>query len=233
MSEEALQKVAGIKHLPIFPLPLVMLPNELLPLHIFEDRYQQMLKDVSLSGKFFGVTLFEPQESFTEKPSPGTVGCVAEIRESETLPDGRSNILTFGIVRFRLIDYVDKGEPYLVGDVEFFEDEKEYADELEPLAEDVFGLFERMAKAAFKMSGNRGRLPEINRTDAEALSFLITAAFNFENEKKYRLIEMTSTIKRLHELKEVLDHAVGQIEESAEIQTVSRTNGHSKKKIDL
>lgn len=230
---DALEKVTGIKHLPIFPLPLVMLPIEVLPLHIFEDRYQQMLKDVLLAGKFFGVTLFEPQETFTEKPSLGTVGCVAEIRESETLPDGRSNILTLGIIRFRLIDYVDAGESYLVGDVEFFEDENENADELKALADEVFGLFERMAKAAFTMSGNRGRLPEINRTDSESLSFLITAAFNFDNEKKYRLIEMTSTIERLHELKEVLDHAVGQIEESAEIQTVSRTNGHSKKKLDL
>ncbi len=43
---EAKQKVAGISHLPIFPLPLVMLPNEMLPLHIFEDRYRQMLTDV-------------------------------------------------------------------------------------------------------------------------------------------------------------------------------------------
>lgn len=230
---EALEKVTGIRHLPIFPLPLVMLPNELLPLHIFEDRYRQMLKDVEDEGKLFGVTLFDPQEAFEEKPAVGTVGCVAEIRESETLPDGRSNILTLGLIRFRLLDYVDAGEPYLVGDIEFFEDEKEDAAVLDPLADDVFGLFERMAKAAFKMSGSRGRLPEIQRTNPEALSFLITAAFNFENEKKYQLLETTSTIERLRELKKVLDQAVGQIEESADIQSVSRTNGHSKKKIDL
>ncbi len=230
---EALKKVAGIRHLPIFPLPLVMLPNELLPLHIFEDRYRQMLKDVENERKLFGVTLFEPQESFIEKPTTGTVGCVAEIRESQTLPDGRSNILTFGLIRFRLLDYVDAGEPYLVGEVEFFEDEKANKKKLGPLSDEVFRLFERMAKAAFKMSGNRGQLPEIQRADPEALSFLITAAFNFENDKKYRLLEMTSTPERLRELKEVLDSAVIRIEESAEIQAVSRSNGHSTKKIDL
>jgi len=230
---DALQKVSGIRRLPIFPLPLVMLPNELLPLHIFEDRYRQMLKDVEDGGKFFGVILFEPNEAFIEQPPLGTVGCVAEIRESETLPDGRSNILTLGVVRFRLLDYVEADEPYLVADVEFFEDEKEDAAKLNPLADEVFALFERMAKAAFKMSGNRGQLPEIQRADPESLSFLITAAFNFENEKKYHLIETTSTLERLVELKQVLDQAVGQIEESAEIQVVSRTNGHSKKKIDL
>ena len=192
-----------------------------------------MLRDVERERNFFGVSLFEPMESFIDRPATGTVGCVAEIRESETLPDGRSNILTLGLVRYMLLDYIDAGEPYLVGDVEFFEDDPEDAAVLEPLADDVFGLFERMAKAAFKMSGNRGRLPEINRAAPEPLSFLITAAFNFENDKKYRLLETTSTIQRLSELKEVLDHAVGQMEESAEIQVVARTNGHSKKKINL
>ncbi len=230
---EALEKLAGIKHLPIFPLPLVMLPNELLPLHIFEDRYRQMLKDIEKEGNFFGVILFDTEEPFVERPAAGMVGCVAEIRESETLPDGRSNILAVGLVRFRLIEYVGEGESYLVGDVEFFEDEKEDANKLDPLSDEVFALFQRMAKAAFKMSGNRGRLPEIQQTDPEALSFLITAAFNFENDKKYRLLEMTSTIERLLELKEILNAAVVRIEESAEIQSVSRTNGHGNKKIDL
>ena len=51
---EALNKVTGIRQLPIFPLPLVMLPNELLPLHIFEDRYRQMLKDVEVQSRFLG-----------------------------------------------------------------------------------------------------------------------------------------------------------------------------------
>jgi Lon protease-like protein len=230
---DALQKVHGITQLPIFPLPLVMLPNEMLPLHIFEDRYRKMLIDVERDRRLFGVTYFEAPDDFTDKPSAGTIGCVAEIRETETLPDGRSNILTLGIVRYRLVDYVDSPEPYLVGNVEFFEDDAAAVAELEPLADEVFSLFERMAKAALKMSGNRGRLPEIQRTDAEALSFLITAAFNFENQKKYELLEITSTTDRLRSLKEVLDPTVTQMEQSADIQSAARTNGHSAKKIDL
>lgn len=230
---EALDKIAGISHLPIFPLPLVLLPNEMLPLHIFEDKYRKMLKDIEENGRLFGVTLFEPQMPFDERPETGTTGCVAEIREAEMLPDGRSNILTYGLIRYRLIDYVDAGEPYLVGEVEFFEDEKEESKELDVLSDEVFSLFERMAKAAFKMSGNRGKLPEIQRADSEALSFLITGAFNFDNEKKYKLLEITSTTERLNQLRELLDTAVVRIEENADIQTISRSNGHSKKKIDL
>ena len=230
---EALEKVRGMNHLPIFPLPLVMLPNELLPLHIFEERYQQMLRDVVASRGMFGLSLFEPTEDFLVKPASGTVGCAAEIRETETMPDGRSNIVTLGVVRYRLIDYIDAGEPYFVGDVEFFVDEIEESDKIELVADEVFSIFSRIASAAFKMSGNRGRLPEIKRGDPEQLSFLVTAAFNFENELKYELLEMTSTSERLLRLNDILAKIVGQMEESADIHSVSRTNGHSKKKLDI
>ena len=65
------------------------------------------------------------------------------------------------------------------------------------------------------------------------MSFLITAAFNFENEKKQSLLEMTSTRERLLSLKEILYVTVVQMEQTADIQAVAKTNGHSKKKLDL
>src|SRR4030095_14012418 len=119
---EALEKVKGITQLPLFPLPLVLLPIEILPLHIFEPRYRELLKDVDASNKLFGVHYFEPKEEFETRPSTGTVGCVAEVREVQEMPDGRSNIVTSGIVRYRLLNYVESDAPYLVGEVEFFED---------------------------------------------------------------------------------------------------------------
>jgi Lon protease-like protein len=230
---DALDKVSGIRHLPLFPLPLVMLPGEVLPLHVFEERYRQMLRDVATERNMFGITLFEPEDAYLDRPAVGTVGCVAEIRETETFPDGRSNIVTQGIVRYRLIDYVESGDPYLVGDVEFFEDADANEPLVAPLADGVFELFQRMARAAFKLGGSRGQFPEIQQTDPESLSFLITAAFNFDNARKYELLAMTSTFDRLTELKELLDRTVDQMESSADIQSVSRLNGHSKKKLDL
>lgn len=230
---DPLIKVEGIRQLPIFPLPLVMLPNELLPLHIFEDRYRQMLKDISSDKNFFGIVLYEPDSAFDELPAVGTVGCVAEVRESEILDDGRSNILTLGVVRFRITGYPSSLEPYLVAEIEFFEDSEGDPGLIGPISDEVFELFERLAKAAFKMSGSRGQFPEIQRSDPESLSFLIAAAFNFDNDKKYKLIETSSTLHRLTELKKFLEQAVGQIEESSEILTVAKTNGHSKKKLDL
>jgi Lon protease-like protein len=230
---EASEKVAGIRHLPLFPLPLVLLPNELLPLHIFEPRYRQLIKDIGLEKNLFGVTYFNSEGALTDKPPGDTIGCVAEVREIQNLPDGRSNILSVGVIRYRLLEYIESGDPYLVGDVEFFEDDEEDEAVLNPLADEVFRLFKRIAKAAHKLSGERGRFPEIPQAEPQALSFLVTAAFNLEPEMKYKMVESRSTIERLDKLREILRKTVGKMEESADIHKISQTNGHSNKKIDF
>jgi len=229
---EASEKVLGINQLPLFPLQVVLLPNEVLPLHIFEPRYRQMITDIELRRNFFGVAYFDPEGGITGRPAEGSVGCVAEVREKALLPDGRSNIVTSGIIRFRILEYVEIGAPYLTCVVEFFEDDTEDPEEIEPLADEVFDLFERIAKAAFKLSGSRGSFPEIPRTDPEKLSFLVTAAFNLDDDVKAKLAEMTSTKERLSKLRNILLQAVDKMEENAEIVKAAQTNGHSEKKID-
>jgi len=230
---ELLDRVKGIKQIPLFPLPLVLAPLEILPLHIFEPRYREMLEDAQAGNQLFGVHFFEPSNEFERNPAVGTVGCVTEIRDAQTMEDGRSNILTNGLVRYRLNDVIDGEKPYLIGEVEFFEDDPGDESETLRLADAVFVLFTRIAKAAFKMSGSRGRFPVIERAEPEPMSFLVAAALNLENEKKYQLLEITSTAQRLSRLNKLLTLAADQMEASAEIHEVSRTNGHSKKKIDL
>ena len=230
---EASEKVLGITQLPLFPLPLVLLPNELLPLHIFEPRYRQMLTDIELRRNIFGVTYVDLENNPLERPSIGSVGCAAELREKNMLPDGRSNILTSGVIRYRLLEYLDLGMPYLCGEVEFFEDDKEDEEALKPVADEVFDLFERIAKAAFDLSGNSGSFPEIPKTQPESLSFLVTAAFNLDNEIKYKLLEMTSTSERLSKLRSILLEAVDKMESNAKTVKAAQTNGHSKKELDL
>lgn len=229
---DALEKVSGIGQLPIFPLPLVLLPNEVLPLHIFEPRFRMMLSDVEENYRMFGISRFEPDDGPEDRPLVGTVGCAAELRDVQRMPDGRSNILTSGVVRYRIIDYLDLDKPYLTAEIEFFEDDKDET-LLNEKADIVFELFERVAKAAFDIGGNRGQVPEIQRADPEALSFLVTAAFNLDDAVKYEFLEMTSTLDRLDRLQNILVQAVEQMESSAEIIKVAKTNGHSSKKLDL
>jgi len=232
LSEES-NKVMGITSLPLFPLPLVLMPFELLPLHIFEPRYRKMLADAQAGKGMFGISNFEPSEDGPSRPEPGSIGCVAEVKEVQTLEDGRSNILTVGVIRYRLKGYEDEGEPYLVGDVEFFEDDEEDEETLRPLAEEVFSLFKRMAEAAHKLSGQRSEPPDLPMAEPQQLSFLVSAAFNLDNKLKYRLLELTRTSERLKHLRDVLSRSVGQVEETVKINKVSRTNGHVKKKIDI
>jgi ATP-dependent Lon protease len=231
---ETSTKLGDVRQLAIFPLPLVLLPNEFLPLHIFEDRYREMLVAVGGKGGTFGVNLYDQESALGERPEPGSVGCAAEIRELKTLDDGRSNIVTLGTMRYRIIDYVDAGTQFYSADVAFFGDEHDDdTSREEGLADDVFATFQRIAEAAFKMSGSRGRLPDITRGSPEQLSFLVGAAFNFDNELKYELLKITSTAERLERIQGLLSQMVGQMEESAQIHERSKTNGHSKKKLDL
>ena len=230
---EGFDKVESIKQLALFPLPLVLLPHEVLPLHIFEPRYREMLADIEVERNLFGISFFEPTDSFSDKPEIGSTGCVAEVREVQTMEDGRSNILTAGIIRYRVLDYVDQGKPYLTAEVEFFEDGEVEEAVLVPTAAEIFELFERIAKAAFDLSGNRGRFPEIQKSDPERLSFIVTAAFSLDNELKYALLETNSTIDRFEKLRGILRAAVSAMEESAGIHKAAQTNGHSNKKIDI
>ena len=223
----------GINDLPLFPLPLVLLPNEMLPLHIFEPRYRQMLKDVQLTNRIFGVTYFAAEGTVVERPEIGSLGCAAEVRDVQPMPDGRSNIITVGVARYRLEAYVETSEPYLVGEISFFEDDEEAAGVLQTLADEVFGLFIRVAQAAHDLSGERGQMPEIPQAEPQQLSFLIAAAFNLQPEVKYEFLEMRSTAERLERLREMLKETVGKVEESAKMTKIARTNGHSDKPIKL
>src|SRR5262245_61275735 len=114
--------------IPIFPLPLVQFPGALTPLHIFELRYRQMLKDVMEADRIFGI-IYSSEERLagSERLSPGSIGCTVEVAVAQGLPDGRSYILCVGVKRYRLIDYIE-GELYLKAEVEFFEDEPNLKD---------------------------------------------------------------------------------------------------------
>jgi Lon protease-like protein len=230
---EVFDKVIGINQLPIFSLPIVLFPSELLPLHIFEDRYRKMLKDIEFQKNLFGLNYFNPQDSDYDFPEIGSIGCVAEVREVDMLEDGRSNILTVGIIRYEIKGYVETVEPYLVAEVEYFDDFEEDETQLNLISDEVFNIFRRIAKAAHEITNQRKEFPDIPQAEPKLLSFLVAAAFQLENDVRYDLLKTRSTVERLKKLREVLVDFVDKIEESAKMKKLSTTNGHSKKKIDF
>lgn len=230
---EALDKVRGVRELPIFPLPLVLFPSVPLPLHIFEERYRRMLADVRASNNLFGLSNFASDSGAEERPPVGHVGCATEVVEVQPLPDGRSNILTLGVVRYRITKYVERGDPYLVARVEFFEDEEEEREVVERRAAEVSEMFMRIARAMRAVNEERGALPELPQEDPERLSFLVAAVVEMDAEAKQRLLETRSTSERLRRLYTLLAEAVNAYEERARTHEVARGNGHAGKKIDL
>lgn len=232
MSESS-DKVRGVSELPLFPLPLVLFPGVPLPLHIFEPRYQRMLSDIRAQDSLFGLSYFDATESEGDAPAPGHVGCVAEVTEVQSLPEGRSNILTIGLIRYRLESYVDRGDPYLVGRVSFFEDEQDNEPFLEQRADEVSKLFMRIARAVRIINDERASLPELPPTEPERLSFLVAAAMEMDTAVKLELLELRDTSQRLKRLRDLLARAVSNYEERARLHAVAKGNGHGGKKIEI
>jgi ATP-dependent Lon protease len=230
---DPLDKLRGARELPLFPLPLVLFPGVPLPLHVFEERYRRLLADVRVGDNLFGLPFFSETESELGRPAVGHVGCVAEIVEAQTLEDGRSNILTVGLVRYRLESYADAGEPYLVGRVEFFEDEKEDADVLAHRAREVIELFGRIGRAVRALNDDRAALPDLPEADAERLSFLVAAAMEMDNELKQELLELRSGVERLARLSRLLSQVVNGYEERARVHKIVKGNGHAGRKINF
>lgn len=102
--------------LPLFPLQVVLFPRTALPLHIFEERYKQMIADVQRGHSEFGVVLAG------EKGIVNT-GCTATVEKIlKKYPDGRLDLMSLGRRRFEIILLNDE-KPYLRGAVEYFDDE--------------------------------------------------------------------------------------------------------------
>jgi Lon protease-like protein len=222
-----------VRELPIFPLPVVLFPGMPMPLHIFEERYRKMLSDIRAGNNLFGLSYFDPAVSERDVPPAGHVGCVAEVAETQALPDGRSNVLAVGLVRYEVESYVERGDLYLVGRARYFEDEDEADPSLTTQSRDVAAMFMRVANSIRAINDERGSLPDISDTDPQRLSFLVSAALEIEVDQKQELLELRSTSQRLDRLRDLLAKVVGNYEERARLHSIAKRNGHGGKKIDL
>src|SRR6185312_3131618 len=146
--------------------------------------YRQLLSDIRVSNNLFGLNYFDPTIATTEIPPAGHVGCVAEVTETQTFPDGRSNILTLGVIRNRIESYIEHGDPYLVAQVNYFEDDDEHEELLTAPARDVAETFTRIAQAVRTINDERAILPDISNTEPQRLSFLVAAAMEIDAEVK-------------------------------------------------
>jgi Lon protease-like protein len=132
------------ERLAIFPLPNVLLfPNMVLPLHIFEERYKRMVNDCLQGDRLLG--LFLLQRGWDEEgatPTPYDVGGMGRITRAVRYPNGSMDILLSGLARVRVLRYVQQ-KPYLIAEVEMWPDEPDDSEGVEALTRRMVGLFER------------------------------------------------------------------------------------------
>lgn len=222
-----------ISQIPIFPLPLVLMPSEVLPLHIFEPRYRAMLEDVAETDNSFGIVLFDENTADGDRPAVGTIGCLAEIRESVKMDDGRSNILTVGIQRFEIIEYSETLDPYLVATVEFFNDEEDHSDELFDAVLRLSDLFRQALDIGKSALDIEDAAPVINDEDPEELGFIVCASMKMDNADRYAALKTRSSIDRIRSSSSRLERLLDSMSEAEGIRRLSKTNGHSKKGLDF
>ena len=211
------------EHLPLFPLPLVLFPGTALPLHIFEPRYRTMLADCLEGDKRFGIVRL-PEGVAEAEIAPGTVGCLAEILNTESLPDGRSNIIVRGVERFAIVSLMSSERPYHLCSAAPVQDEFEIGGPLDASAERVREVFGRVGRAARTLSDDPEPLPELP-DDPASLSFAIAAMIDIDLDTRQALLSSRSPLDRLQRLDAVLSAALGSLVKRAHVHTLAKTNG--------
>jgi Lon protease-like protein len=184
--------------LPLFPLPnLVFFPQTRLPLHVFEPRYRQMVKDVLEGDSRFGIVLLRPgwEADYFGTPPLFTCGTLGTIEQAVPLDDGRYNIVVRGDVRFRILGEVSR-VPYrtarVVAEPEVeHEAQKAYA-QREWLAD--------LSRQYLQYLPDQTAVPEIETVNLDALTNALIMSLNLDVEEKQKLLELNDVVARAEEI---------------------------------
>jgi Lon protease-like protein len=189
--------------LPLFPLHTVLFPGRPLPLHVFEQRYRDLLRDCLAGDRRFGVVAIRSGAEVGADVDLFDVGTIAEIERVETLEDGRANIVTRGMQRFR-IDELLPTSTYLLARAEPLEEqpagpvEAEYARALREL---LIPYLTALGAPAQMLD----RIP----TDPEALVWLAASTLHIELPELQQLLELDHCRTRLTQTLRVLRREAG------------------------
>jgi Lon protease-like protein len=194
---------------PLFPLGMVALPSESVPLHVFEARYRTMIEQCLRSEREFGIVWLSEEEL---KP----VGCACEIEQVlERHDDGRLTILARGTRVFKLLSRQDD-LPYPAGVVEFLQEGEEEQD-----AEAAQAAHELYAELVEQATDRSIAGEELARMD----SYDMAATVDFGTDTKQELLELRSENARLRLLTLLFRAAIKQVEMVERAQTRAHSNG--------
>ena len=195
-----------MERLPLFPLDTVLFPKQVLPLHIFEERYKTMMGRCIEDGAPFGVVLIRSGKQVGGDAVPHDVGTTARIARVQRLPDGKMNLITLGTHRFRVLS-IDRSEAYLTGDVEYLISEATEGGAAQREAERVAALFAEQFRLVMAVSNQWTR--ELNLPgEADALADFVAAQIEVPVDVKQELLEMLPVLDRLRRESELLGELI-------------------------
>jgi len=198
----------SVRELPLFPLPeVVLFPQEVLPLHIFESKYRIMLKSVLETDSMFGVIKWDPNSKSMAK-----VGCCAQIIKHQTSEDGRSNIITLGQQRFEILE-ITRSTPFYSAMVSWINDDNiDNLQQLDSLKDSVTEALSDVINLTGKLTNTKKFIPDKLPNSPMELSFWIGAHLGGPvAEEQQRLLEERNTYTRLQREFEMLDHTRKQL----------------------
>jgi Lon protease-like protein len=198
-----------VTELGLFPLGLVLLPGERLPLHIFEPRYKELVGECLAEERPFGIVLSDD----SGLKEVGTEASVIEVLER--FDDGRLNIVVEGGERFRVVE-LTSGRAFQTGEVEEVSDEEVAVDEED--AERALGLFQELRE----LVGSDVEEPEEGE---RVLSFALASRVDFGLDPKQKLLELTSEAERLTLVIELLEGALTAVREEQARRDLASRNG--------
>jgi Lon protease-like protein len=194
---------------PLFPLGVVALPSEVVPLHIFEERYKTMIEHCLATEREFGIV-------WLSEDGLRPIGCACEVTEVlERMEDGRLNILTRGTRPFRVVER-QEDLPYPAGTIEFLDDRDEEADER--AREGAHQAYAELVEQA------TDRRPESDELGAMS-AYDMAATVDFGLEAKQGLLDLRSENARLRLVARLFRAALKRLEFVSRAQARARSNG--------
>jgi Lon protease-like protein len=194
---------------PLFPLGIVLLPTELVPLHIFEERYRLMIGECLDRGTEFGIV-------WLSDSGLKEIGCSARVtRLLKRMEDGRMDVLVQGVAPFRLLRRIED-MPYPAGDVELLDDAGEEPDP--GTAVDARGLYADLVE---RVTDERPEGVDLDEMDA----YDMAATVEFALDAKQVLLELRSEAERMTAVAELFGKTMQRLDFSERAGEVARSNG--------
>lgn len=195
----------ALRELPLFPLGSVLFPGMILPLHIFEERYKTMMQRCLTNNEPFGVVLIrDGHEVGAGQVTLFDIGTMAYITQIDRLDDGRMNIASLGLHRFKIHEVYESKEPYLIGLVEEFPFSEINEAEALHAASGVGPLLLRYLDVLGKVSDADVSLDKVPE-DATTLAFLAAIVVRAPMPEKQNLLSIASLPALLQEEKKLLE----------------------------